>query len=215
MTAAVVCLGTAISLVTPARAGNLYATASTASYDSDPYDYSGGTENPPTTDQLIGTFTFTPVTLSNLGSITVSGTFGNGDSPSTALSDYYLGFMGDEEAVSLVQCDDYAADCASSSDSPTSWTVTLTQSEIETLAPALETGSIDFSYTWDSSPPAEAMPISPDLLPYYNPDGDGDYPQYVYAGAATIDVYTPEPATVFFCFSGIAGIFALRRFRKS
>jgi hypothetical protein len=39
--------------------------------------------------------------------------------------------------------------------------------------------------------------------------------QYVYAGAATINIQTtPEPAGLVLCLGGLAGIVALRRFRK-
>jgi hypothetical protein len=78
----------------------------------------------------------------------------------------------------------------------------LTGAEITDLAPALAAGSIDFGYTWDASPPAEPVYFfgSPTL-------------QYVYAGEATLEI-APEPATVLFCVSGLAGLAAFRRFRK-
>jgi hypothetical protein len=180
-------------------------TATIASYDS-PEGYDYFSSFPPSTDQLIGTFSFTPVVPEAILDITISGSFGNGDSPTTALSDYYLGYSGNEEAVPLTQlsCDDYSDDCASNQNGPTNWTVTLTPAEISDLAPALSAGSIDFSYTWDSSPPAE---------PIFDFFTGGYDPQYVYAGEATLQI-APEPATVLFCFSGLAGLAVVRRFRK-
>jgi hypothetical protein len=201
LTTAVFCIGAAFVLTTPAHAGEI--TATVGSYDS-PLGYDYNSTLPPTTDQLIGTFSFTPVVPETTLNITISGSFGNGDSPTTALSDYYLGYSGHEEAVEIEPCDSYSADCAANEDGPTNWTATLTPSEITDLAPALAAGSIDFSYTWDASPPAEPIP---DLF-------TGGYdPQYVYAGEAAI-VITPEPGTVLFCFSGLAGLAAFRRFRK-
>jgi hypothetical protein len=197
--AIILCAGAAVSLTTPAQAGEI--TATIASYDStNGYDYSS--TFPPATYQNIGTFTFTPVVPEAILNITVSGSFGNGDSPTTALSDYYLGYSGDEEAVPLVQCDSYTADCNANEDGPTDWTVTLTPSNISTLASALAAGSIDFGYTWDQIPTAQPVDFfgSPTL-------------QYVYAGEATLTI-APEPATVLFCFGGLAGLVAFRRFRK-
>jgi hypothetical protein len=198
---AVLCIGAAFVLTTPARAGEIIAT--TASYDS-PGAFDYFSTFPPTTFQLIGTFAFTPVDPESTLNITISGSFGNGDSPTTALSDYYLGFSGDEEAVPIEQCDNYLDDCASNQEGPTGWSATLTSADIAALAPAIADGSIDFTYTWDSSPPAEPIP---DFF-------TGGYtPQSVFAGAATLEI-APEPATVLFCFSGLAGLAAFRRFRK-
>jgi hypothetical protein len=200
----ILCVGAAIGLATPAHADDIIAT--TGSYDSpDGYDYD--TTFPPAGYQLIGTFAFSIPAGENVASITISGSFGNGDVPNTALSDYYLGFAGDETAVEVAACDSISANCYSGQEGPYTWSATLTQAEIADLAPALTAGSIDFTYTWDSTPPAQ--PIS-DFL---SPTGYDD--QYVYAGAATLDITpTPEPATVLFCFTGLASLAAFRRFRK-
>jgi hypothetical protein len=202
--AVVLCACAAIGLATPAHADDIIAN--TGSYDSpDGYDYS--TTTPPAGYQLIGTFDFTIPAGVNAANITISGSFGNGDVPNTALSDYYLGYAGNETAVEVAACDSISANCYSGQEGPYTWTATLTQTEIAGLAPALADGSIDFTYTWDSSPPAQ--PIS-DFL---SPTGYDD--QYVYTGAATLDITpTPEPATVLFCFSGLAGLAAFRRFRR-
>lgn len=193
----------ALGISAPAKAGDIISTI--GSYDSpDGYDYD--TTYPPTTYQNIGTFTFTIPPGEIAAGVTVSGSFGNGDSPTTALSDYYLGFAGDEEAVTIETCDSALADCSSNQNGPTDWSVTLTQAEIEELAPALTAGSVDFGYTWDASPPAE---------PIFDFFTGGYDPQFVYAGAATLDVTpTPEPGTVLFCLSGLASLAAFRRFRK-
>ena len=203
--AIILCAGAAIGLTAPAHAGEI--TATSASYDS-PEGYDYNSTFPPTGYQLIGTFNFTPVSPDPTLGITISGSFGNGDSPTTALSDYYLGYSGNEEAVEIEPCDSYTADCAANENGPTNWTATLTPAEITDLAPALAAGSIDFSYTWDAMPPAE---------PIFDLFTGGYDPQFVYAGAATLDVTTaptPEPATVLLCFSGLAGLATFRRFRK-
>jgi hypothetical protein len=144
---AVLCIGAAFVLTTSAHAGEVVATL--GSWDSpDSYDFE--TSFPPTTYQSIGTFTFTIPAGATAASVTISGSFGNGDSGTTALSDYYLGFAGDEEAVEVAACDNILADCYSATEGPTTWTATLTQAEISVLATALANGSIDFGYTWDS-----------------------------------------------------------------
>jgi len=197
-------IAASLGVTVPAHAGDIIATI--GSYDSiDGYDYNSSF--PPAGYQPIGTFTFTNPAGGTAANITISGSFGNGDVPNTALSDYYLGFAGDEEAVQVAACDSISADCYSGQEGPYNWGATLTQAQIADLAPALSDGSIDFGYTWDSSPPAQPIP---DFL---SPTGFDN--QYIYAGAATLDITpSPEPATVLFCFSGLAGLAAFRRFRK-
>ncbi len=189
-----------LSLTIPAHAGDILAT--TGSYDSsNGYDFE--TTFPPAGYQNIGAFTFTIPTGLSVVNVTISGTFGNGDVPNTALSDYYLGFGGDEEALEVAECDSASADCYSGMEGPYTWSATLTPAEIAEFAPALSAGSIDFGYTWGSSPPA------PDAFT------GGFDDQFVYAGAATLDITpSPEPATVLFCLSGLAGLAGFRRLRK-
>jgi hypothetical protein len=200
LTKAILIAGAAIALITPAQASLI-----TASYDSPGYDYV--TADPPSGSTTIGTFTFTPLAASELSytSLSVTGSFGNADLSVTALSDYYLGYLGAEEAVKVATCDSILLNCYSGQEGPYSWTATLTAPQIALLAPALEAGSIDFTYTWGNNPTL--------------PDGlseTGYDPQIVYAGPATLAVsVSPEPATVLICFGGLAAVVALRRFRKA
>ncbi|HEY1760193.1 MAG TPA: hypothetical protein VGG72_32770 [Bryobacteraceae bacterium] len=196
LTAAILSLGAAFVLTAPAHAGTIAVTFPTY-YDSpDGYDFV--TTFPPPGSTTIGTFTFS-IPASELLGITISGTFGNPDNPTTALSDYYLGFSGDETAVEVAACDSVVADCYSNEDGPTVWAYTLTAGNLSTLAPAIAGGSLDFTYTWDNNTVV--------TIP-----GDD---QYVYAGDPTLDItVSPEPATVLLCFGGLAALLALRRFRK-
>jgi len=189
-------LAASLGLTAAAQAGIILQ--STSSYDS-PLGYDYVTTFPPAGSTTIGTYAFSIPAGVSVSSVTISGTFGNGDSPTTALSDYYLGFGGNETAVKVASCDSAAADCASNNNGPTALLFTLTQPQIAALATGLSGGSLDFTYTWDTTP-AFAIP---------------SVPQYIYAGAATIDIaYSPEPATLLFCFSGMAGFVVLRRFRR-
>jgi hypothetical protein len=199
LTKAILIVGAAIALITPAQASLIIA-----SYDSPGYDYvntfpAGGSTT-------IGTFTFTPISAGELSyaSLSITGSFGNADGSTTALSDYFLGFSGDEEAAEVASCYSTLLNCYSGQEGPYTWTATLTAPQIAVLAPALEAGSIDFSYVWGNNPP---------LADFFAPTGFDL--QNVYAGAATLAVtVSPEPATVLICFSGLAVVVALRRFRK-
>jgi hypothetical protein len=198
-TAAILSLGTVFALTTiPAHAGTIVETLNPY-YDS-PNGYDFVTTFPPGGSTTIGTFTFSIPTGAPIASITLTGTFGNPDNATTALSDYYLGFGGNEEAVEVAACDSITADCYSNQNGPTPWSYTLTSSDLTTLASALVSGSLDFTYTWDNNTQFAFSGID----------------QYVYAGAPTLDiVYTPEPSTLLIGFAGLAGIAAFRRFRKA
>jgi hypothetical protein len=195
ITFAMLSLGAALILTVPAQADII---SNLGAYDSPGYDFV--TTNPPAGATTIGTFTFTIPVGDDVTGITISGSFGNGDSPTTALSDYYLGIPGgDETEVPVAFCDDPAANCISGQEGPYAWSATLTPTQIADLSSALAAGSIDFTYTWDA--PVFAF---------------AGFDQTVYAGAATLDITaTPEPSTVLFCLSGLAGIVILRRFRKA
>jgi hypothetical protein len=196
-TAALLFLGAAFVLTIPAHATSIFVTLP-SSYDS-PNGYDFVATFPPAGSTTIGTFTFSiPASVSILG-ITISGSFGNGDNGTTALSDYFLGFGGDETAVEVANCDSILADCYSNQNGPTPWSYTLTSANLSTLAPAIGSGSLDFTYTWDNNTQFALL---------------GDL-QFVYAGAPTLDIQiTPEPATVLICFGGLAMIATLRRFRR-
>lgn len=207
--AAFLSIASALVVTSSAQAQLLYATPSLGEFQSpDSYDFSGAGNYPPSTYQNIGTFTFTPIPIAGVVSVTISGAFGFPFNTTTALSDYYLGDSTDgEEAVEVAECDSASANCYSGEEGPYNWSLTLDSTEIADLANGLEDGSIDFGYTWDQGTP----PISDPIFG----DSNGYDLQYVNAGAATLQVaYSPEPATVLFCFSGIAGILALRRFRR-
>jgi hypothetical protein len=196
LTAAILSLGAVFALTVPARAGAIVATV--PSFDSpDGYDFVS--TFPPGGSTTIGTFTFSiPLGVTVTG-ITISGSFGNGDNGTTALSDYFLGYSGHETAVEVANCDSILDDCYSAQNGPTTWTYTLTPSNLSTLASAIASGSLDLTYTWDNNTQF-ALP------------GDD---QYVYAGLSTLTIQTaPEPASVLICLGGLAGIAALRRFRR-
>jgi hypothetical protein len=196
LTAAVLSIGAAFILTAPARAD----VFTLPSYDSpDGYDFA--TTFPPSSPTTIGTSIFS-VNPSLVTGITISGTFGNGDGGTTALSDYYLGFSGDEAAVEVAACDSISDNCYSGQEGPYAWTATLTAAEIAVLEPGLAAGSLEFTYTWGSSPPI------PDI---FSPTGYDD--QYVYAGATAL-VVTPEPTSVLLLVSALAGIAVIRRFRR-
>jgi hypothetical protein len=213
LTAALLSIGAALFLTIPAHADivqtlplstGISCLSPTDCYYDSPDGYDFDTTFPGPGSTTIGTFTFSIPTGDEVGGITISGTFGNGDSGTTALSDYYLGFGGEETAVEVAACDNPSANCYSGQEGPYSWTATLTAAELADLAPALAAGSLDFTYTWGSSPP---------VMDALSPTGYDD--QYVYAGDPTIDIQVvPEPASVLLCFSALAGIAALRRFRK-
>lgn len=195
--AAILSFGAVFALTTPARAGDIVVTLPTY-YDS-PNGYDFVSTFPTDDSTTIGTFTFSIPAGADVTGITISGTFGNSDNGTTALSDYYLGFSGDETAVEVASCDNILDDCYSAQDGPTSWTYSLTPSDLSTLASAISNGSLDFTYTWDNNTQVAFS----------------GYDQYVYAGAPTLDIAaTPEPATVLICLVGLAGIAARRRFRR-
>lgn len=194
-TAAIVFIAAAFVLTTPASAD---IVLNLSSYDS-PNGYDFVTTFPGAGSTTIGTVNFSIPAGQYVTEITISGSFGNGDSPTTALSDYYLGDSTDETAVKVASCDDPLDDCASNQNGPTEWSYTFTSSDISTIASALAAGSLDFTYTWDT-PPAFAFQ---------------GFDQYVYAGPLTIDITAvPEPVSLLLCFSALAGIAALRRFRR-
>jgi hypothetical protein len=200
LTFAILSIGTALILSIPVLADEI---ATTGSYDS-PFGYDFNTTFPSPGSTTIGTYTFAPIDANAINTITITGTFGNSDGTTTALSDYFLGFGGDETAVEVAACDDTSDNCYSGTNGPYTWTATLTQAQISELEPGLAAGSLDFTYTWGNNVPL------PDFFT------GGYFDQYVYAGATTLDITpAPEPSAVLFCLGGLAGIVVLRRrFRK-
>jgi hypothetical protein len=152
ITAAFLSIAATLVATSSAQAGAVIATASTPEYQSPVgYDFSDPSDDPPTTYQNIGTFTFAPITsIGSVGYVTISGTFGNPDyGLTTALSDYFLGDAADgEQAVEVAQCDSPSANCYSGQQGPYSWSLTLAGGQITALANGLANGSIDFGYTW-------------------------------------------------------------------
>ena len=99
--------------------------------DFDPADY-------PLTPVLIGAFSFTIPTGESVIGGTISGTFGNDDVPdtteSTAPSDYYI----DNNTIEVASCDDSLTGAAcDTSSAPTSWSYTLTASDLSNLSAEL------------------------------------------------------------------------------
>jgi hypothetical protein len=193
----------------PARAGDIIQSLPDSDmnsnngvsyyYDSnDSYDFISSFPSPGEITN-VGTFTFTIPADETVTGITISGTFGNGDNQTTAESDYFLTDGTNE--VEVAACESITADCYDNQNGPTPWSYTFTAADLGTLSSAIGSGSLDFTYTWVT--PTEGAVA-------------GNY-QYVYAGDPTIDIQlasTPEPATVLICLGGLAGIAALRRFRK-
>jgi hypothetical protein len=181
----------------PARAGDIFVTL--PNYYDSPEGYDFVDTLPPAGSTTIGTFDFSIPVDTEITGITISGAFGNPDSGTTALSDYYLGDSGNETAIEVAGCDSIFDSCYSAQNGPTPWMYQLTGSDLSALSSAIAGGSLDFTYTWDNNTQF-AFP---------------GYDQYVYAGAPTIDIQTlPEPAPLLLCFGGLAGIAALRRLRK-
>jgi len=197
LTAAILSLGAVFALTTPARAGAIAVTLS--SYYDSPNGYDFVSTFPPSGSTTIGTLTFSIPASELVTGITISGTFGNADNGTTALSDYYLGYSGHETAVEVAGCDGILANCYSAQNGPTTWTYTLTSGNLSALASAIASGSLDFTYTWDNNTQFAFT----------------GYDQYVYAGDPTLAIQvTPEPAPVLLCFSGLAGIAVFRRSRR-
>ncbi len=199
LTAVIAFVGAVFFLASPVR-GDIFATLSNF-YDS-PNGYDFVTTFPPAGSTTIGTFTFTIPTGDTVTGITISGTFGNSDNPTTALSDYFLGFSGNETAVPVANCDSILADCYSNGNGPTAWIDSLSSANLNTLASAIGSGAVDFTYTWGNNTQFAFQ----------------GFDQFVYAGAPTIDIQvtqvTPEPASVLLLLSVLAAIAALRLFRR-
>lgn len=162
-------------------------------------DFSG---NYPLGPANLGDFTFSIPTGFVISSATISGTFGNEDVPGTTNvtvdSDYYV----DGVAIEVATCDTpnilstgtptLACDAGNSTDTPTPWSYTFTNTDLTTLKSDLAAGSLDFNV----------------IQNYYGA---------VETGAITLDIAgtspTPEPGTIFIASLGLAGVALLRRRR--
>jgi hypothetical protein len=193
---AIFCAGAAIGLTTPAQADIIPAPI--PSYDGIGYDFTTP-QTTPAAFTTIGTFSFTIPTGSPVTGIVVSGSFGNNDSPTTALADFFVNYTGVGSPVEVASCDNPMADCFSNTNGPTAWTYTFTSADLANVAAQIAKGTLDFSFTMDQPPFTQT-----------------GLDWTVYAGQTSIDlqVATPEPFTVLMCFSGLSGIAVLRRFRK-
>jgi hypothetical protein len=171
------------------------------SYDGTGYDFTTSPTTPPAFI-TIGTFSFTIPAGLHVTGITVSGSYGNNDSPTTALADFFINFTGSGSPVEVAACDNPASDCFSDTNGPTPWKYTFTSSDLTKVAPQLAKGTLDFSFTMDA-PPFTAPGLN----------------WAVFAGQTNLDIQiataAPEPLTVFICFTGLAVIAALRRSRKA
>lgn len=144
----------------------------------------------------VGTFSFTIPAGESIIGATISGTFGNLDSPGltnvTAPSDYFV----DGGLIEVASCDDsltgQPCDTTGNQDgSPVSWSYTFTSADLANLASAFATGSLDFDFVQN---------------------GIGG----VNTGTTTLTLTpTPEPETVSLFSLGIMCFGFLRRFRKA
>ncbi|HUP02403.1 MAG TPA: PEP-CTERM sorting domain-containing protein [Bryobacteraceae bacterium] len=166
-------------------------------YEGPPsFDFTG-TDYPLTPAQLVGYFTFTPPSGGPVVGGTISGTFGNNDvvagAPNTAPVDLYI----DNGLIPVAACDDpdfaagnsgpnYSCDGGSS---PTSWTYTLTSSDISNLSTEIAAGQIDLTAVQNF---AIAVQLGPSSL-YLN--------------------VAPEPSSLLLLAGGLAAILG-RRLRR-
>jgi hypothetical protein len=139
----------------------------------------------------IGSFTFKiPLGNTVIGG-TISGTFGNNDIPGTTDVSAPADLFVDNGTIQVAACDDalsFSAACDSGS-SPTTWTYTLTPTDLSNLATEIAAGSIDFSAVQNSV-------------------------FAVNTGDVTLDLTTvPEPSALLLFGSTVAGLFLLRRWR--
>jgi hypothetical protein len=95
----------------------------------------------------IGTFSFSIPTGETIYHGTISGTFGNNDVPGTTTDSAPADLFIAGETIEVAECDDalsYSAPCDAGA-SPTAWSYSFTQSDIEDLSSYFASGSIDLS----------------------------------------------------------------------
>jgi len=121
-------------IVTPTfDPSNQAAPPDTTDYEGNFYDFSSTFPPDPIT---IGTFDFTIPTGDQIVGATISGTFGDVNIPTTAVTDLFV----DDGNIQVAACDDPSAPCAVGG-SPVSWSYTFTDAQFGDLAG----GSIDFT----------------------------------------------------------------------
>jgi hypothetical protein len=156
-----------------------------------PADFSG---NYPLSLVNLGNFTFSIPSNFTVGSVTISGTFGNNDVPGTtnvtADSTYYV----DGSTIQVASCNSpdpsnpsLPCDAGGLNDQPTPWTYMLTEPQIASIQSQLAAGSLDFNVVQNYYGAVETGPITLDIAP------------------------APEPATFSFITLGLAGLALLRR----
>ena len=149
----------------------------------------------PTSLTNLGDFTFSLPAGFVVGSVTISGTFGNEDVPGstnvTADSDYYVNGV----SIEVAACDSpnvatngvsLACDAGNNNDTPTPWSYVLTTAQLAAIGPVLATGSLDFNVIQNYYGAVETGPITLDIAP------------------------TPEPASIALISLGMTGIALLR-----
>ena len=196
--AAILSIGTAILLITPAKASDIVVTpnfdASNQAAPPDTTDYEGvfydeSTTFPPSSI-TIGNFNFTIPTGDSVVGATISGTFGDVNEGVTALTDLFV-LNG---SIKVGECD-LEADgvtfppCAAGTidGSLVPWSYTFNSADLSALASDFSSGSIDFTAVQNSA-------------------------GAVVVGSPVLDIQiTPEPSTIFTLGAGLFGVAAFRR----
>lgn len=98
----------------------------------------------------IGTFQFTIPTGYDIVGATISGTFGDQNIPTTALTDLFV--TGSSGNIEVAACDSFTDPCAAGAVNglPVSWSYTFTASDLSALAPEFASGVIDFTAVQNS-----------------------------------------------------------------
>ena len=156
---------------------NQAAPPDTTDYEGNFYD---GTAAP--YDVTIGTFDVSSLSGDTLIDGTISGTFGDVNYSTTALTDLYL------DGIEVAECDSFSEDCAIEPDGVVSWTYTLDADDLNALNAALSSGSLDFTAVQNGF--GAVVVGTPSL---------------------ELDAATPEPASIFTLAGGLLAIAAWRR----
>jgi hypothetical protein len=131
----------------------------------------------------IGTFDFTIPTGDTVTGLTISGTFGDVNFSTTALTDLFV------DGIKVAECDSFSDPCFAGTvdGSLVPWSYTFTAANLSTLAPELASGSLDFTAVQKSF-------------------------GSVIVGAPMLDIQvTPEPSTIFTLAGGLLAMLVARR----